>query len=114
MNDSSPQRLPVWSISLVVLVCALFAGWIGLHLGELFAYTLAWLVGRDIARLKDVMIWCIIVGAPLAATASAWLILWLTKCPMWTQRTAGIIFGATILAAATILIGAYRSTVLLE
>ncbi len=69
IGSSSRPLLPGWACAALAAIAAFLGGWLGLHLGEALAYALAELVDRDIAELKDVLIWFIVLGAPVCAAA---------------------------------------------
>jgi hypothetical protein len=106
--ESSPRPLfPGWACAALAALAAFVGGCLGLHLGDAFAYALAELVDRDIAELKDVLIWFNVLGALVCAIVGIWLTLWLTRSRAWTQRSAPIALGIVTLGSAAIILDAY-------
>ncbi len=105
--DTSSPRLPGWAIALLAPAVAIVAGWIGLQLGETFAYALAGWVDRDIAELKDVLIWCSVTGALIAALAGIWLTLCLARTRRWIQRSALVVTGLAAVGAVAVGLAGY-------
>ena len=99
--------MPGWACALVALAAAIAGGWIGLHLGEAFGYALARWADRDIADLKDELIWCILMGGLVCAFASAAIALFLTGARPWMQRTAAIAVCVVTVGAGALLFAAY-------
>lgn len=109
MEPSARPRLPGWACAGLALAATIAGGWLGLHLGERFGYGVAWLTDRDIAELKDMLIWCILSGAIVCAVAGVWLALRLTRSRAWAQRSALVALGVVTLGAAGIVLAAYPS-----
>lgn len=105
--DTSSPRLPGWAVALLAPVAAIVAGWLGLQLGEAFAYALAEWVDRDLAELKDVLIWCSLMGALVGALAGIWLTLRLARTRRWIQRSALIVTGLAAFGAVAIGLAGY-------
>jgi len=103
----SASRLPGWACALVAVVAVISGGWIGLHLGEAFGYALARWADRDIAELKDELIWCILMGGLVCAFSGVAIALLLTGVRRWVQRTAAIAACVTTLGAGALLLAAY-------
>jgi hypothetical protein len=107
MESSSRSLLPSWACTAFAALTAFFSGWLGLHLGETFAYAIAARTDRDFAELKGMLIWCIILGAVVCAFAGVWLVLWLTRSRTWAQRSAFIALSVVTLGAAVIIFSTY-------
>ena len=65
--------------AVLIPFAALVCGWIGVAAGEFLPYRLAAFVDRDIAELKDLLIWSVIVHTALFAALGAWGVLVLTS-----------------------------------
>jgi hypothetical protein len=106
-----PDRPVLKSALLVVrVVLALLAGaggaWLGLRYGDALGILLADLVDRDVAEIKDTLIWGIITSAAFLALVGVWLAFTLTRAPrrlrFATLAALGLVAlgGAGMMAAA--------------
>ena len=107
MEPTSRSSLPGWAYVVLVALAAFLGGWLGLHLGESFGYALARFADRDIAELKDVLIWCIVLGAAVCAVASVWFLLWVVSARIWARRSALAALAFVTVGAATVIWAAY-------
>lgn len=82
--------------ALAALLAAVGGGWLGLRYGDHLGYALADLVGRDVAELKDTLIWGIVASGAVGALAACWLALTLTGAGRLARRAA---LAGTIVAA---------------
>jgi hypothetical protein len=76
------------TILLLAVAAAVAGGFAGMHLGEAISYAVARLTDRDIAELKDMLIWSLIAGMATGAGAGIWVVLALARTPRWLQRSA--------------------------
>ncbi len=94
-----------------ILFCALFAaaagGFAGAQLGQSLSDAIAWLTDRDIAELKDMLIWSAISGSAIGATAGFWIVMVLTPTTRWIRRIALVAFGSCGLGGTAMMIAAY-------
>ncbi|MBI5262717.1 MAG: hypothetical protein HY852_12975 [Bradyrhizobium sp.] len=81
---------------LILFVAAVAAGaWLGQRAGEQLVYSIAWLTDRDIAELKDMLIWGAITGLFVGALTGAWSALLLMGAGKLVQRGALVLLAAT-------------------
>ena len=59
----------------------------GAQLGQSLSYAIAWLTDHDIAELKDMLIWSVIAGIAIGATAGFWIVMVLAPTQRWIQRS---------------------------
>jgi hypothetical protein len=94
-----------------VLLLAMAAGAAGgfavMQFGEVASYAIARLTDRDIAELKDMLIWSLIAGMATSAVAAVWIVLKLTRMPRWLQRSALVLLALVALGGTAITIAAY-------
>jgi hypothetical protein len=92
---------------LLAFAAAIAAGLLGFHAGEAFAYGIAALMDRDIAELKDMLIWASVGGAPVGAAAGVWLALTLLRASADGRRIALVLLGVIAGGYATLLLLSY-------
>lgn len=90
--------------AILAVPLAVAGGWLGLQLGEALAYAIAALTDRDIAELKDMLIWSYLAGGAVCAVASVWLMLWLTRAGRLWQRMALIALGIVAIQGAAMML----------
>lgn len=93
--------------ALCALLAAVAGGWLGLRYGDHLGYALADLVGRDVAELKDTLIWGILTSGAVGALAAAWIALIVTRAGRWAHHTALIATGLVALTGAGLMASAY-------
>ena len=76
------------TILLLAIAAAVAGGFAGMQLGEALSYAVARLTDRDIAELKDMLIWSLIAGMATGAAAGVWIVLALASTPRWLRRSA--------------------------
>src|SRR5262249_55048685 len=78
---------PLWLIRLLLLPPAIFGGVYGGNIVfQAAIYALARLTDRDVAELKDMLIWSFIIGSIVGAIAAVSLVLWLTRTGKLAQK----------------------------
>jgi hypothetical protein len=92
---------------LLALAAGIAGGFAGTQLGEAASYAIARLTDRDIAELKDMMIWSLIAGMATGGMAGVWIVLKLTRSPRWLQRSALALLALAATGGAGITIAAY-------
>lgn len=97
----------VIAILLLAICAAVAGGFAGMQIGEAIGYAVARLTDRDIAELKDMLIWCLIAGMATGATAGAWVTLALARTPRWIQRSALLLLSVIGLGGTAITVAAY-------
>jgi hypothetical protein len=95
------------TILLLVIAAAVAGGFAGMQLGEALSYAVARLTDRDIAELKDMLIWSLIAGMATGAAAGLWIVLALARTPRWLQRSALAFLALGALGGAAITVAAY-------
>ena len=75
-------------ILLLAVAAATAGGFGGMQLGEALSYAIARLTDRDIAELKDMLIWSVVAGMAIGATAGFWIVLVLAPTRLWIRRIA--------------------------
>lgn len=95
------------TILLLAIAAGVAGGFAGMQLGEALSYAVARLTDRDIAELKDMLIWSLIAGMATGAAAGVWIVLVLTRAARWLQRSALALLAAVALGSATITVAAY-------
>lgn len=103
----SAQRLPGPIVPVLATAAAILAGWLGLYLGQAFAYALSGWIDRDLADLKEVLVWCSLAGAVVSALAAIWLTLRLTRTRRWIERTALAATGLAAVGAVVVGVAGY-------
>jgi len=105
MTKASLAR--IITILLLATAAAVAGGFAGMQLGQALSYGIARLTDRDIAELKDMMIWCLIAGMATGAIAGLWIVLVLARTPRWLQRSALALLALAAGGGAAITIAAY-------
>jgi hypothetical protein len=88
MNPRPKPRFSAPLRHLIAFGAGLGGGFLGFHGGRLLAYAIAALTDRDIAALKDMLIWSTMAGVAVAATACVWLALTLMRSGAEGRRVA--------------------------
>jgi hypothetical protein len=103
------QNRPLdWLIRIALAVVAAIPGaWIGIAATNALVYAIAALTDRDIAELKDMLIWSMITGLLAGGLAAIWLVLWLTSAGKWAQRVALIPLCIAALGGGAITVAAF-------
>lgn len=95
------------TIFLLAIAVAAAGGFAGMQLGEALSYAVARLTDRDIAELKDMLIWSLIAGMATGAAAGLWIVLALARTSRWIQRSALALLALVALGCTAITIAAY-------
>jgi hypothetical protein len=102
------NKLLHWLIRLVLAIAAAVAGgWAGGVVGAALVYTIAALTDRDIAELKDMLIWGSITGILVCAFAAIWLVMWLTGAGKWAKRAALVSLCFFVLAGGALMTASF-------
>lgn len=102
------NRPLVWLIRIALAIFAAIAGgWLGMVAGNALVYAIAALTDRDIAELKDMLIWGMITGLPAGGLAAIWLGRRLTSAGKWAQRAALIPLCIAVLGGGAIMVAAF-------
>ena len=103
------QNRPLdWLIRIALAIVAAIPGaWIGIAASNALVYAIAALTDRDIAELKDMLIWSMITGLFAGGLAAIWLVLWLTSAGKWAQRVALIPLCIAALGGGAITVAAF-------
>jgi hypothetical protein len=91
----------------LAIFTALAGGLLGQIAGQALVYAIADWTDRDIAELKDMLIWGFISGTLVGALAAVWLSLRLTGAIWWVERTALGIFAAALIGCGVIMTSAF-------
>ncbi len=105
MTEAGLRRTIV--IALLALVAAAAGGFGGMQLGQALSYAIAWLTDRDIAELKDMLIWSIIAGMAIGAAAGFWITVALAPIQRWVQHSALAVLVISVLGGTAIMVAAY-------
>jgi hypothetical protein len=101
-------RLPhIITILVLAIAAALAGGFAGMQLGEALSYAVARLTDRDIAELKDMLVWSLIGGMVTGAAAGIWTVLALARTSRWLQRGALALLAVAGLGGTAITVAAY-------
>jgi hypothetical protein len=95
------------TILLLAIAAAVAGGFVGMQLGEAISYAVARLTDRDIAELKDMLIWSLIAGMATGAAAGVWVVLALARTPRWLQRSALALLAVVALGGVAIGVTGY-------
>lgn len=95
------------TILLLAIAAAFASGFAGMQLGEALSYVVARLTDRDIAELKDMLIWSLIAGMATGAAAGSWIVLALARTRRWIQRGALVVLAVAALGGTAITVAAY-------
>jgi hypothetical protein len=95
------------TIAVLAVVAAAAGGFAGMQLGEALGYAVARLIDRDIAELKDMLIWSLIAGMAIGAAAGIWIVLALAPSPRWLRRSALAVSAIAAVGGAAIIAAAY-------
>lgn len=95
------------TILLLAIAAAAAGGFAGMQLGETLSYAVARLTDRDIAELKDMLIWSLIAGMATGAAAGLWIVLALARSARWIERSALALLVLVALGGIAITIAAY-------
>lgn len=99
--------LRVMTIVLLAIAAAAAGGFAGMQLGQAASYAIARLTDRDIAELKDMLIWSLIAGMATGAAAGALVVLALARTPRWLQRSALALLAVVAVGGTAITVAAY-------
>ena len=94
-------------ILLLAVAAATAGGFGGMQLGEALSYAIARLTDRDIAELKDMLIWSVIAGMAIGATAGFWIVLVLAPTRLWIRRIALAALVVSGLGGTALMVAAY-------
>ena len=92
---------------LIGVVVAVAGGLLGLYGGEALAYAIAEWTDRDIAELKDMLIWSSVACGVVGLVAGVWLVLACTRCSVEAQRTALIAVGVAVVCGALLMLATF-------
>jgi hypothetical protein len=92
---------------LMGVVVAVAGGLLGLYGGEALAYAIAEWTDRDIAELKDMLIWSSVACGVVGLLAGVWLVLRCTRCSFEARRTALIAVGVAVICGALLMLGTF-------
>jgi hypothetical protein len=94
-------------IALLAFVAAAAGGFGGVQLGQALSYAIAWLTDRDIAELKDMLIWSIIAGMAIGAAAGVCIVVVFAPTPRWVRRGALALFAILAMGGTAIMVAGY-------
>jgi hypothetical protein len=107
-NVMTAADLPrIITIFVLAIAAAVAGGFAGMQLGEALSYAVARLTDRDIAELKDMLIWSLIAGMATGAAAGVWIVFALARTPRWLQRSALALLTLVALGSTAITVAAY-------
>ena len=95
------------AILFLALVAAAAGGFAGAQLGQSLSYAIAQFTDHDIADLKDMLIWSLIAGIAIGATAGFWIVMVLAPTNPWIRRVALAAFAFCGLGGTAMMIAAY-------
>ncbi len=95
------------TVLLLAMATGVAGGFAGMQFGEVASHAIARLTDRDIAELKDMLIWSLIAGMASGAVAAVWIVLKLTRMPRWLQRSALVLLASVALGGSAITVAAY-------
>jgi hypothetical protein len=78
--------------------------WLGLLGGEALAYAIAAWTDRDIAELKDMLIWSTFGSGLIGLLAGVWLVLACTRCSVEARRIALIGLSAAVVGVGALML----------
>jgi hypothetical protein len=109
MPPTALSRLPIAAAARVVLAASAAAvcGYLGLGAGERLGYVIATLIGREIAELKDMLIWSILASGIVSALAGIWLSHWITRASKGTQQGAAIVLAGAVACGAILMLASF-------
>lgn len=105
MNASPLPRIV--GILLLAIAALVAGGFGGMQLGQAASYALAKLTDRDIAELKDMLIWSLIAGMATGAAAGVWVVLMFARAPRWLERSALAVLAVVAAGGTAITVAAY-------
>lgn len=97
----------VITILLLAIAAAFAGGFAGMQLSQAASYAIALLTDRDIAELKDMLIWSLIAGMATGAAAGVCIVLALARTPRWLQRSALALLTVVAVGGTAITVAAY-------
>ena len=83
---------------------ALIGGFAGLYGGEALAYAIAAWTDRDIAELKDMLIWSTFGGGLVGMTTGVWLMLACTRCSVEARRISLVAVAAAVVCVGALML----------
>lgn len=95
------------TIVLLAVTAAVAGGFGGMQFGQAASYAIARLTDRDIAELKDMLIWSLIAGMATGAAAGIWIVLALARTQRWLQRGALALLAVAAVGGTAITVAAY-------
>jgi hypothetical protein len=95
------------TIVLLAATAAAAGGFGGMQFGEGASYAVAKLTDRDIAELKDMLIWSLIAGMATGAAAGIWIVLAFAGTPRWLRRSALALLAAVATGGTAVTVAAY-------
>jgi hypothetical protein len=91
----------------LAIYAAVVAGWLGLRGGSALIDAIAALTDRDIAELKDMLIWSSLSGAAVGALLGVWLVLRLTRASREAQKITLFALAIAFACGAVLLLVSY-------
>ncbi len=95
------------AILILAIAAAIAGGFAGMQLGQAVSDAVARLTDRDIAELKDMMIWSLIAGMAIGGAAAVWIVFKLARTPLWLQRSALVLLALVGFGGLAITVAAY-------
>ena len=92
---------------LVGVAGAIIGGWLGLMAGEALAYAIAAWTDRDIAELKDMLIWSTFGGGLIGLLVGVWLVLTVMRSSVEARQIALIGAAAAVIGVGALMLGTF-------
>lgn len=92
---------------ILAIYAAVVAGWLGMRGGSALIDAIAALTDRDVAELKDMLIWGSLSSAAVGALAGIWLVLLLTRASREAQTIALFALAIAFACGAILLLVSY-------
>jgi hypothetical protein len=102
-----PRILALVALVLLAFAAVVAGGFAGNRVGEAVIYAVAHWADRDIAELKDMLIWSLIAGMAIGAMAGLSIVLALFGVRRWIMRSALALLAAVSLGSVAITVAAY-------
>jgi hypothetical protein len=107
---SAPAKPPLFNAPIrhaASVAGAVIGGFAGLHGGEALAYAIAAWTDRDIAELKDMLIWSTFGSGLVGLLIGVWLVLTCTRCSVDARRLSLIAVGAAVVGVGGLMLATF-------